>query len=198
MLVMVAIENPANSVGKFICPRTPSGSTTLRLACTHLGSIALSQGLCFGSRQLMILTPSPLSLTRRLCFPSHLLTSLERCQEALSQMRTRTFFPAAWSSSVHHERNRVVMEETGLPSTNLSHVGHLGQIEPVAGDSLRLGVVLGDRPLDEAKGLAIGAPGVQGGQSHPAPPAFVLESHFPLGVGGGDSHQPLTPPFLLS
>src|SRR5215203_5029100 len=50
------------------------------------------------------------------------LTSLETCQEALSQMRTTTFLPAALSFSAHHERNRVVMELMGLPSTNLSHV----------------------------------------------------------------------------
>src|SRR5215208_3180832 len=49
-----------------------------------------SHGLCFGRRQLTILTPQPLSLTSRLCLPSHLLTSLEMCQLALSQMRRRS------------------------------------------------------------------------------------------------------------
>src|SRR5215207_9515935 len=85
-------------------------------------SATFSHGLCFGRRQLTILTPSPLSLTWRLCFPSHLLTSLEMCQLALSHTRRRTFFPATLSSSVHHERNRVVMELRGLPSTKRSHV----------------------------------------------------------------------------
>src|SRR5215213_6732121 len=45
-----------------------------------------SHGLCFGRRQLTILTPQPLSLTSRLCLPSHLLTSLEMCQLAFSQI----------------------------------------------------------------------------------------------------------------
>src|SRR5215211_3906031 len=121
---MRTIEDPANPIGEFEAPSSPSGSTTLRLPCTHLGSMALSHGLCFGSRQLTILTPAslPLSLTSRLCFPSQRLTSLETCQEALSQKRTMAFLPAASSFSAHHERKRVVMELTGLPSTNLSHV----------------------------------------------------------------------------
>src|SRR3712207_8055427 len=72
-----------------------------------------SHGLCFGRRQLTILTPPPLSLTSRLCLPSQRLTSLETCQLALSQMSSRTFFPAASSFSRLHSRNRVVMELTG-------------------------------------------------------------------------------------
>src|SRR5215207_2155898 len=64
-------------------------------------------------------------------------------------------------------------------------VADLGQVESVAGDSLRLGIVFGDRPLNEAKGLVLLAPSVQGGQSHPAPPAFILETDGPFGVGPG-------------
>src|SRR5215211_3660854 len=121
---MRTIEDPANPIGEFEAPSSPSGSTTLRLPCTHLGSMALSHGLCFGSRQLTILTPAspPLSLTRRLCFPSQRLNSLETCQLALSQMSSRTFLPRASSFSQHHERNCVIMLLTGRPSTKRSHV----------------------------------------------------------------------------
>src|SRR5215210_362498 len=87
----------------FRCSLT--GSTTLRLACTHLGSMALSHGLCLGRRQLTILTPPPLCLTSRLCLPSQRLSSLEMCQEALSQMSTITFLPISSSFSQHHPRN---------------------------------------------------------------------------------------------
>ena len=122
---MRTTEYPHTLPASSYAPRSPSGSMTLRLACTHLGSMAFSHGLCFGSRQPTILTPQPLSLTRRLCFPSHLLTSLETCQLALSQMRRRTFLPRASSLCRLHERNRVVMEATGLPSTNLIHVSSI-------------------------------------------------------------------------
>ena len=56
-----ALEDMVKWTGMWV-----SGSTTLRLPCTHLGSMALSHGLCLGKRQLTILTPSPLSLTSRL------------------------------------------------------------------------------------------------------------------------------------
>src|SRR5215207_9435816 len=63
-----------------------------------------SHGLCFGRRQLTILTPQPLSFTSRLCLPSHRLTSLEMCQLALSQIRSRVFLPTLSRPSQHHER----------------------------------------------------------------------------------------------
>jgi hypothetical protein len=85
----------------------PSGSTLLRFPWTHLGSMALSHGLCLGKKQLTILTPSPLWLTPRLCYPSQRLISLQmrRVSPALSLMRTMTFFPAAPSFSQLHWRN---------------------------------------------------------------------------------------------
>src|SRR5829696_633837 len=123
MLVMRTTEDPTDPIRKLVGSKQPVWLDDLALAVyTHLGSMALSHGLCFGRRQLTILTPRPLSLTSRLCLPSQRLTSLETCQLALSQMRSRTLLPAASSLSQHHERNRVVMELTGLPSTNLNHV----------------------------------------------------------------------------
>jgi hypothetical protein len=96
MLVVRTIEDPTHPVGKLVCPEQSIGLHHLSLCVEiHFGSMALSHGLCFGRRQLTILTPQPLSLTWRLCFPSHLLSSLEMCQEALSHTRRRTFFPAA-------------------------------------------------------------------------------------------------------
>src|SRR5215211_1764298 len=74
----------------------------------------------------------------------------------------------------------------------------LGQIEPVAGDGLRLGIVFGDRLLDEAKRLALLAPTVQSGQGQPAPPALIQETDCPLGgVGPCDPHQPVAAPFFF-
>jgi hypothetical protein len=123
MLVVRTTEDPANSVGELVSSQQSVGFYDLALAVYPLGLyVALSHGLCLGSRQLTILTPRPLVFTSRLCFPSQRLTSLEMCQLALSQMRSSTLLPAASSFSQHHERNRVVMELTGLPSTNLNHV----------------------------------------------------------------------------
>src|SRR5215217_8991792 len=59
----------------------------------------------------------------------------------------------------------------------------LWQVEPVTRDGFRIGVVLGDRLLDEAQRLALLGEATQGGQSQSAPPALVFEAHRPLGVG---------------
>src|SRR5215212_5023021 len=72
-----------------------------------------------------------------------------------------------------------------------------GQVESVTAYGFRLGIVLGDRPSDEARGLALLGPGVERGQGHPAPPALVQEAHRPLGVGSGDFHQSVAPPFFF-
>src|SRR5215203_2252437 len=159
-----------------------------------------SHGLCFGRRQLTILTPQPLSFTSRLCLPSQRLTSLEMCQLALSQIRRRVFLPTLSSPSQHHERNRVLMELTGLPSTNLIPIcpRAVEGVEAVAGYGLRLGVVFGDRLLDHARGLALLGEGAQSGQRHPAPPAFVQKADGPQRVGVGCLHQSVAPPFFRS
>src|SRR3712207_8775648 len=66
-----------------------TATTEIYTLSLHDALPIFSHGLCFGRRQLTILTPSPLSLTRRLCFSRHLLTSLVMCQLALSQIRSR-------------------------------------------------------------------------------------------------------------
>src|SRR5215208_3454007 len=83
--------------------------------------MGFNHGIFLGSRQLTILIPWPPFLTLRLWDAIHSLTSLEMCQEALSQINTHTFLPVAASFSEHHERKRVVMPLTGLPSTKRSH-----------------------------------------------------------------------------
>ena len=71
----------------------------------------------------MILTPPlPLALTRRLWEAIHSRTSLERCQLALSQIKTQTLLPTTSSFLQHHLKNCVVTLLTGRPSTNLSHI----------------------------------------------------------------------------
>src|ERR671933_622047 len=54
-------------------------------------------------------------------------------------------------------------------------VVELRQIEPVTGDSLRVGVVLGHRLLDEAHRLSHLGPAPKGEKSKPIPPELVIE-----------------------
>src|SRR5215204_5409205 len=125
MLVMRTTEDPANPLGKLVSAQQTLGLEHFSLAVNPLGLYGVKPRTLLGHKtKLTILTPafSPLFLTQRLCLPSQRLTSLETCQLALSQIRSRTFLPAASSFSEHHERNCVVMLLTGRPSTNLSHV----------------------------------------------------------------------------
>src|SRR3712207_8766557 len=123
MLVMRTTEDPAYPVCEFVSSQQSVGFDDLALAVYPFGLDGVQPRTLLGQQA----ADDPhsaclLSLTSRLCFPSHRLTSLEICQLALSQMRSSTLLPAASSFSQHHERNRIVMELTGLPSTNLNHV----------------------------------------------------------------------------
>src|SRR5215210_5163876 len=122
MLVMQTVEGRTGAICQLPGGEQAVGFHYPSLPCTHLGSIGLSHGLFFGSRQLMILTPLPLALTRRLWEAIHSRTSLEVCQLALSQIKTQTLLPATSSFWQHHLKNCVVTLLTGRPSTNLSHI----------------------------------------------------------------------------
>src|SRR5215213_7207850 len=76
------------------------------------------------------------------------------------------------------------------------HLGiELRQVEPITGNGLRIGIIFGDRLLDEAQGLARMAPAVKGRSSQPAEPGLVQETHDPLGAAFGQADQPVAPPF---
>jgi hypothetical protein len=75
----------------------------------------------------------------------------------------------------------------------------LGHIQPVAGDSLRIGIVLGDRLLDETQGFSLLDPAVKGRPCQPTPPALILEADHPgVGVVLREADQPVAPPFFLA
>src|SRR5215213_273920 len=78
------------------------------------------------------------------------------------------------------------------------HLGiELRQVEPITGNGLRIGIIFGDRLLDEAQGLARMAPAVKGRSSQPAEPGLVQETHDPLGAAFGQADQPVAPPFFF-
>jgi hypothetical protein len=74
----------------------------------------------------------------------------------------------------------------------------LGQVEPVSGDGFRIGIILGDRLLDEAQRLAFLGPATQGRQSQSTPPALVTEAYHPgVGVSLGHANQSVAAPFFF-
>src|SRR5215207_2438008 len=126
MLVMRTTEYPAHPSGKLVCSEQPLRLYDLALGVYPLGLYGVQPRTLLRKQA----TDDPHALAALLDAavvlsepPSRL--SLETCQEALSQMRTRTFLPRASSFWRLHERNSVVIEETGLPSTNLIHVSSI-------------------------------------------------------------------------
>ena len=98
-----------------------SGSTTLRFAWIHMGSIGLSQGLFFGKRKGSNRIPCLFSFTARLCSRIHWRTALLLCQVAWSQTITSTRLSANCVFSNSHSRYWMVKSLQGLPSTKRSH-----------------------------------------------------------------------------
>src|SRR5215212_9316368 len=78
-----------------------------------------------------------------------------------------------------------------------SYLLELRHIESVAGDGLRIGVVLGNRLFDEAQGLSCIAPTVEGRSGQPTPPCLVQETYDPLGAAFGQTDQSVAPPFFF-
>src|SRR5918995_3321077 len=74
----------------------------------------------------------------------------------------------------------------------------LGYVQSVAGDGLRVGVVLLDRLLYKTKRLAFLAKAALGRLPHSAPPALVLKADHPIDLILGQVHQSVAPPFFLS
>src|SRR3712207_5109548 len=131
MRLVGTAESLADPLGELISAEQPLGLYDLPLAVDPFGlygvepralSMGLSHGLFLGSKQGTIRTPRPLFLTALLFSSIHLLTSLDVCQEALSQIISNAFLPLVASFWQLYSRNWVVMELTGRPSTNLTHV----------------------------------------------------------------------------
>src|SRR5215208_5627078 len=77
----------------------------------------------------------------------------------------------AYGPTIHESQPRLPVE--------------LWQVESVTRDGFRIGVVLGDRLLDEAQRLALLREATQGGQGQPAPPSLDRAFFFSFVEGIG-------------
>src|SRR3712207_6814278 len=77
------------------------------------------------------------------------------------------------------------------------HLLKLRQVEPVAGDGLRIGVVFSNRLFDQAQGFSCLAPTVESRSCQPAPPGLVQETYDPTEAAFGQADQSLASPFFL-
>src|ERR687897_939527 len=200
MLVMRTTEYPAHPSGKLVCSQQPLQLYDLALGVYPLGLDGVQPWTLLWKQA----TDDPHALAALLDAavvfsepPSHLFGDMPArvVPDEDEDLLAKSFelLKAPRKEPRRYRRNRPFVHE---PDPRFIDPWH---IESVAGYGLRLGIVLGDRPLDEARGLALLGPGVQRGQDHPAPPALVQEAHRPgVGVGSGDFHQSVAPSFFLS
>src|SRR5215208_3938306 len=74
----------------------------------------------------------------------------------------------------------------------------LRQIQPVAGERLRLGIVLPRLFLEEAHRVALLSPRVHRRPLKARKPALILEAQNQLRIAPGEPDQPISSPFFLS
>ena len=123
MLLMRTTKDPADPLCKLVRSQQTVRLDDLAFAVDPLGLYGVQPRTPLGQKTTHHPHSTAALLDAAVVFsePAPYLL-LEMCQLALSQMRTNTFLPRAWSFSQFHSRNWVVIELTGLPSTNLSHV----------------------------------------------------------------------------
>src|ERR687897_3080773 len=200
MIVVRTTKHPAHPLGKLVRPQQTVRLHDLTLSVDPLGRNGVQ--------------PRAL-LRKKTTHDPHALPALLDAAIVLSEPSPYLFGDVPRSVIPDEQQDLLadLLELLQAPSEKLNGYGthrpavdetqprlpvDLGQIESVAGDGLRLGIVFGDRLLEEAQRLSLLAPTLQSGQGQPAPPALIQETHRPLGVGLCNSHQPVAPPFFLS
>src|SRR5215210_3611855 len=200
MLVMRTTEDPANPIGEFVGAQQALGLYNLALAVDPFGfdrvepRTLLWQQAAYDPNSGFSSTAFDLTVVRTEPAPDLLgdvptcvvpdkeQDLLAKCFELLAAPRKELGRYAAHGPPIHEPQPRIA---------------ELLQIDSVAGDGLRLGIVFSDRLLNEMHRLALLSPATEGGQSEPAPPAFVLESDGPFVAGHSHLHQSVAAPFFF-
>src|SRR5215217_7244450 len=201
MLVVWALKGRAHPLGQLVGVEQPIGFYHFALAVNPLGLHGVEPGT-FGG-QIAAYDPHP--------FERALLDLVVVFFDPITG-----FFAHVPGSVVPDQKPHLLatrIELSGAPAEELGaypayrtplHKAYprlleLQHIEPVAGDSFGLGIVFSDRLFDQTQRFASCAEAVQGGQSHPAPPALILVADGPtLGVVVGQLDQSVAQAFFLS
>src|SRR5215212_4728341 len=199
MLVMRTVEDPTDPIGKLVSTKQSIRLNHFALAVNPLGLYGVQPRTLLGKKAAYDphSAPAPLDLLVMFSEPSsHLAAYVPACVVPdEDQHFLASSFELLRAPPEKLSRYRAHGPPIHEPQP---HIIEFGQVESVAGDGLGLGIVFGDRPLDEAKGLSFFRPATQGGQGHPAPPALIQEAHRPIRIGLRYSHQSVAPSFFRS
>src|SRR5215208_8484568 len=197
MLVMWTAEYPADPVSEFV-----GAQRTLRLY--HLTFAMDPLGL-YGVKPRAL-------LGQKAAYDPHSISTLFDLEVMFSEPPPELFrdVPAGVVPDENHNLLSNRFELLTTPPEKLSRYRangptihetqprliELRQLESVAGDRFRIGIVFSDRFLKEAQRLSLFGPAAQGRQGQPTPPALVLKTHCPLGVSRGHLHQSIATSFF--
>ena len=194
---MRTTEDPADSVGELISAKRSLGLRDLAFAVDPLGLYRIEPRALGGQRaryypnpnaacfdlavvgvdpdsHLMALVPAGIVPDKQ---QGLLAPRLEPLAAPLEKLRG---YGAHWST-IHEPEPRLVK---------------LRQIQPVAGESLRLGIVLFRFFLKKAYRLCGIRPGTQSRSLEARKPSLVLEAQSPLWMALGEEDQPVSSPFF--
>src|SRR5829696_5842579 len=197
MLVMRTSEDPADSVGELISSKQSLGLCNLAFAVDPLGLYGVEPRALGGqqARYYPNLMAAGFDFSVVRCDPvSHLSAFVPACvvpdqQQGLLAARLEPVAAplkklrgdGAHGSAVHEPQPALF---------------ELRQIQPVAGESLRLGIVLSRLFLEEVHRVARLGPGVQARPLKARKPGLILEAQNPLRMAPGEPDQPISIPFF--
>jgi hypothetical protein len=190
VLVMRTIEDRADSFCQLMSREQPLGLYNLALAMNPLGLHRVEPGALLGQKAAydphslatvfdcsVVRGDPPFNLFGDVpgsVVPDQHPYPLARRSKLLAAPRNKAGCYPAHGAAIHE------------PQPHLLESRH---IQPVAGDGLRIRIILGDRLFDEAQGLARFAPAVESRSRQPAEPALVQETYDPLGATSGQADQ---------
>src|SRR5215213_10105833 len=199
MFVVRTVEDSADPICQLVCREQPIGLYHLSLAVYPLGLYGVQPRALDGQKAAydphsrassfditVVRSDPPPDLSAYVpgsVVPDQHPNSLAGRLELLRAPPKKAGRYGAYRAAVHEAQPHLGIE--------------LRQVEPITGNGLRIGIIFGDRLLDEAQGLARMAPAVKGRSSQPAEPGLVQETHDPLGAAFGQADQPVAPPFFF-
>src|SRR5215212_1617185 len=197
MLVMRTTEDPADPLSKLVSAKQSLGLRDLAFAVDPLGLYGVEPRALGGQQARYYPNPKAAGFD----------FSVVRC-DPLSNLSA--FVPACVVPDKQQGLLASRLEAVATPPEKLRGYGahwaavhepqpallELRQIQSVAGESLRLGIVLSRLFLEEVHRVARLGPGVQARPLKAAEPGLILEAQYPLRVAPGEPYQPISSPFF--
>jgi hypothetical protein len=199
MFVMRTTKDPANSIGKLVSAQQSLGLCDLAFAVGPLRFYCVEPRAL--GRQQAANYPHPTATFSNLAIVggdpgTHLMAFMPAC--VVPDKKQRLLAPLLEPVAAPPKKLRGYGAHGPAIDEPEPRLLKLRQIKPVAGEGLRLGIVLSRFLLNEAHRLSGIRPGMQRRSLEARKPGLVTETQNPLGVGLGEADQSISSPFFLA